>query len=222
MLETLAKWPGEVGEGWPSWAFDNHDAPRSVSRWAAAGRHGEFARMEAALLIALRGNVFIYQGQELALEQDEIPFELLQDPEAIANWPLTLSRDGVRTPMPWTAGAQGGFTSGVPWLPLSAGNIARAVAVQETEAGSQLHWMRAMVALRKRSAALRLGALENGVADGTLLGFDRVADGERVRCWFNLGVEPVALEAAEGKLLLAVNEASPAELPGYGAVFLKV
>ena len=125
-------WPcGVEGDGWPSWAFENHDAPRKLSRWCAPADAGRFARLKMALLIALRGNIILYQGEELGLMQDEIPFELLQDPEAIANWPLTLGRDGARTPMPWTSEPHGGFTSGRPWLPLSAGNIARCVAVQD-------------------------------------------------------------------------------------------
>lgn len=222
VLDTLAKWPGAPGEGWPSWAFDNHDAPRSVSRWAAPGLHAEFARMETALLVALRGNIFVYQGQELALEQDDIPFHLLQDPEAIANWPQTLSRDGVRTPLPWTSGAHGGFTSGTPWLPLSQGNIMRAVAVQEADPGSQLHWTRAMLALRKASPALRMGRLEHGVAKGNLLGFDRVAGGEAWRCRFNLGVQPIPLTDAAGEVVLTVNGAAPTLLPAYGALFTRL
>ncbi len=55
------------------------------------------------LFTALRGNIILYQGEELGLAQIEIPYAQLQDPEAIANWPLTLSRDGARTPMPWVA-----------------------------------------------------------------------------------------------------------------------
>ena len=98
-----------------------------------------FARVKMALLLALRGNVILYQGEELGLRQDHIPFEQLQDPEAIANWPLTLSRDGARTPMPWRSDAPlGGFTTGQPWLPLSAQNLALAVASQQAESESLL------------------------------------------------------------------------------------
>jgi len=95
----MADWPGDRDEGWPSWAFENHDAPRAVSRWCKPEDVARFAPVKMALLLCLRGNPIIYQGEELGLEQDEIPFELLQDPEAIANWPLTLSRDGARTPI---------------------------------------------------------------------------------------------------------------------------
>ncbi|MDE2404787.1 MAG: DUF3459 domain-containing protein [Sphingomonadales bacterium] len=222
VAKTQRAWPGAPGEGWPSWAFENHDAPRSVSRWCAPGDIPAFARLATALLCCLRGNVFLYQGQELALEQDEIPFALLQDPEAIANWPLTLSRDGVRTPIPWDAAApHGGFTTGTPWLPLSAANITRAVAAQEADAESQLHFTRAMLALRKAHPALRLGTFADCRTKGDLLAFDRVHDGETLRCAFNLGTKPVAHAAPAGAVLLAVNGADAAHLPPYGARIVK-
>jgi alpha-glucosidase len=124
-----------------------------------AEERAAFAPLKKMLLLALRGNVILYQGEELGLVQDDIPFELLQDPEAIANWPLTLSRDGVRTPMPWRADApNGGFTTGTPWLPMGAENLSRAVDVQEAEPTSLLHWTRNLLALRRarpRCASVR-------------------------------------------------------------------
>ncbi|MBU6267216.1 MAG: DUF3459 domain-containing protein [Sphingomonadales bacterium] len=222
VAKTQRNWPGAEGEGWPSWAFENHDAPRSVSRWCAPGDIPAFARMATALLACLRGNVFLYQGQELAVEQDVIPFELLQDPEAIANWPLTLGRDGVRTPMPWDADARhGGFTSGTPWLPLSAGNIARAVNAQEADPASQLHFTRRVLALRKAHPALRRGAFANCRTRGGLLAFDRVHDGETLHCAFNLGTVAVAYAAPMGEVVLAVNGAIGDGLPGYGALIVR-
>ena len=102
VARTLA---GGAGFGWPSWAFSNHDAPRAISRWADPAHAATYARMAMLLLVALRGNIFLYQGDELGLTQVEIGYDDLRDPEAIANWPLTLSRDGARTPMPWMADA---------------------------------------------------------------------------------------------------------------------
>ena len=220
IAEAVERW--STGGGWPSWAFENHDAPRAVSRWCEAEHRDDFARMKMALLLALRGNVIIYQGEELGLEQDEIPFELLQDPEAIANWPLTLSRDGVRTPMPWRDEPLGGFTTGKPWLPLSAANTARAVARQDGDDFSLLAETRRLLALRKTTPALRLGDLENLVAEGNFLSFDRVFEDQRVKCLFNLGAEPIGLPdfAGEPHALLALNEASPRNLPGFGALYL--
>lgn len=223
VVGALAQWTGApdgegLSEGWPSWAFENHDAPRHISRWADEEHRGAFARMSAALLVALRGNVFLYQGQELALEQDEIPFHLLKDPEAIANWPLTLSRDGVRTPMPWDGHAfHAGFTTGAPWLPLSPVNTAKAVDIQEADPDSHLHWMRAMLALRQAHAALRLGAMADEVADGPLLSFTRSLGEERIACVFNLSAGAVEHAAPEGETLLAVNGAQGGVLPAFAA-----
>ena len=232
---ALAQWHGHAGrhrddkglhQGWPSWAFENHDAPRCVSRWAVAADRPAFARVAMALLMALRGNAFVYQGQELGLEQDDIPFELLQDPEAIANWPLTLSRDGCRTPMPWSPGhAQGGFTTGTPWLPLSAGNIAKGVSGQESDEGSLLHLTRAVIAARRASAVMRHGGHKLLVAEVGLVAFRRTLGGESVVCVFNLSTEAVDWPEdvpVEGEVLLAVNGASAGALPGFGGVWLKI
>ena len=115
IADAVAKWPDEPGMGWPSWAFENHDAPRALSRWCLPEHREAFGRMKAVLFATLRGNIIVYQGEELGLTQVDIPFEQLQDPEAIANWPLTLSRDGARTPMPWLVqSGEGGFTTGRP------------------------------------------------------------------------------------------------------------
>lgn len=220
VVETMAGWPGHPGEGWPSWAFENHDAPRAVSRWCAPEHKARYARMKIALLAALRGNIILFEGEELGLEQDHIPFELLQDPEAIANYPLTLSRDGVRTPMPWRNEPLGGFTTGTPWLPLSPANTARAVAVQKSDPDSQLALTRQLLALRRSAPALRAGALEHCQADGTLLRFDRVDAGKRISCLFNLGPNPIPCPTAAGDIMLSINDADLKILPGYSALYL--
>ncbi|MBB4098739.1 alpha-amylase family glycosyl hydrolase [Sphingomonas kyeonggiensis] len=184
--EALENW--HSGGSWPSWAFENHDAPRAVSRWAAPGQADAFARMKMLLLAALRGNIFLYYGEELGLDQVEIAFEDLQDPEAIANWPRTLSRDGARTPMPWEAQApQLGFTSGKPWLPVGPNHATLAIDVQNADAGSLLAWTRQVLALRNGSPALRTGDIAFLDAPADLLAFEREGEGERLLCLFNLG-----------------------------------
>ena len=61
VCSALSQWPADEGVGWPSWAFENHDAPRAISRWLAPGHdpsmQAAFARMKIALLAALRGNI---------------------------------------------------------------------------------------------------------------------------------------------------------------------
>ena len=224
VASALGEWPDRPGTGWPSWAFENHDAPRALSRWCAPEQRDAFARLKVMLLAALRGNVILYQGEELGLTQVDIPFDQLQDPEAIANWPLTLSRDGARTPLPWTAQDEhGGFTSGQPWLPLGAENMARAVDRQEADPASLLHLTRRMIALRAAHPALRTGTCEVLLADSARLVLRRAAAGGTILAVFNLSDADAAwpAEAGEGgELIEGVNGAQPGRLPPFGAVLV--
>ena len=220
---ALAQWPDDEGVGWPSWAFENHDAPRALSRWCAPQHRDAFARMKMVLLASLRGNVILYQGEELGLTQVEIPFDQLHDPEAIANWPLTLSRDGARTPMPWDgAAADGGFGSDTPWLPLGDENLARAVDAQRGDPASLFALTRTLLAQRAAHPALRHGTVAECHADGALLVLEREHASERVRCLLNFSDTPLALEPgmAAGETLVAVNDATTTHLPPFGATMV--
>ena len=219
VAEALDGWPQTSGEGWPSWAFENHDAPRAVSRWVHPAHAPAFARLKALLLLCLRGNVFLYYGEELGLTQVDVPFDRLRDPEAIANWPLTLSRDGARTPMPWAADAPNlGFSAAEPWLPIGPDHAALAVDAQEADPDSLLHLTRRLVQLRRDHPALRHGALRIVEAGDAVLAFEREADGGLLLCAFNLSPEPAAWTLDGWTIVETVNDAAPGHLPPYGAL----
>ncbi|MYE87330.1 MAG: alpha-glucosidase [Gammaproteobacteria bacterium] len=187
---VLGNWSGASGEGWPSWAFSNHDAPRVASRWLQQLDASHRTKLLALLLIALRGNALIYQGEELGLPQAEIPFDRIQDPEAKNNWPQTLGRDGARTPMPWQHHETGaGFSQAEPWLPMPEAHRRLAVDGQLADPESTLHFFRRAIGLRNSSAALRRGALQFLDA-GELLAFVRQSGGQLALCVFNLTAEP--------------------------------
>ncbi|MFD1787121.1 alpha-glucosidase [Sphingomonas floccifaciens] len=199
VAEAVEAWPDTPGIGWPSWAFENHDAPRAVSRWAGDRDAHAFAAMKLLLLACLRGTIILYYGEELGLTQVDVPFERLQDPEAIANWPLTLSRDGARTPMPWRGDAPGfGFSTADPWLPTGPDHGALAVDRQESDDASLLNLTRRLLKLRHASDALMLGDMTILTASDDVLVFERRAPGEVLRCAFNFGTQSVDL-APEGK-----------------------
>jgi alpha-glucosidase len=204
-----AMWPDQQGEGWPSWTFSNHDAPRAVSRWAKGRDEKAFSEMALLLLMCLRGNVFVYQGEELGLPQAEVPFERLVDPEAIANWPQTLGRDGARTPMPWVASApNAGFSTAEPWLPVDPRHLPLSVDAQEADPTSVLHAARRIIALRQAHPALRTGGLEIESAGDLVIfrRFERAEGGERLLCAFNLGFEAVDWSPPAGaRRIAAVN-----------------
>ena len=225
VADALEAWPEDGTTGWPSWAFENHDAPRAISRWCEPGQRDAFGRLKTLLLASLRGNIILYQGEELGLVQDDIPFELLQDPEAIANWPLTLSRDGVRTPLPWQAQDEhGGFTTASPWLPLSAQNLARAIDRQEADPASLLAFTRQALALRRAHPALRCGDCQVLRADEDRLVLRRRSGQQSIVAIFNLAATEVAWPAEvtlAGPVLAAANGATPGHLPAFGALLLE-
>lgn len=212
IAELMAPWQqGPGARAWPSWAFSNHDVPRVASRWAGAAATPQRCQQLIALLLCLRGTVFLYQGEELGLTQSDVPFEQLQDPFGKNNWPIHKGRDGCRTPMPWRADAPTfGFTAGTPWLPADAGFRDRAVDLQEADPGSTLNFTRRMIALRRAHAALRLGSFEPLVADDTMLVVRRRYGRDRLLAAFNLGGLPRSLPLpgpSGAEPLLALGEA---------------
>ncbi|HST92501.1 MAG TPA: alpha-amylase family glycosyl hydrolase, partial [Brevundimonas sp.] len=222
--EGVEAWDGQAGQGWPSWTFSNHDAPRAVSRWAEGRDPSAFAEMAMLLLMTVRGNAFIYQGEELALPQGEVPFERLVDPEAIANWPQTLGRDGARTPIPWQADQPvAGFSAAEPWLPLDARHVALAVDRQDSDRASMLHATRRLVALRKAHLALARGEMRLLDSAGEVLCFERNLGDERLLCVFNLGHHPAPWTRPSGFSVVEqvnMDAASPGLLPPMAGLVL--
>ena len=213
-VEASAKlWDQSEGEGWPSWAFSNHDAPRAVTRWADSAHLDDMARLYMMLLLTLRGNPIIYQGEELGLPQASVPFSNLKDPEAILNWPKTLGRDGARTPMPWQSDKRhAGFSNAEPWLPMDPDHAALAIDRQQGN-DSMLRFTADTLAKRKRHSALLHGEMSFGAtrSNDVLMVFRKNGD-ELVTAIFNFGNEPFLLPEGlvpEGDLLLssrALNE----------------
>jgi alpha-glucosidase len=198
--DALGAWTDAPREGWPSWAFSNHDAPRVASRWRRGVDARRGAMLFALILASLRGNVFLYQGEELGLPQSTLRFEDLKDPEAFANWPLTLGRDGARTPLPWTAEApHAGFTSGKPWLPVDPQHVGLAIESQEKDPNSVLNFTRKLLAIRAASAALRTGDIIFHDAPAGGLVFTRRCEDEEFLCAFNLGDAPLDWRPDQGE-----------------------
>ena len=154
------------------------------------------ARVTMLLLACLRGNIFIYQGEELGLPQAHVPFEQLKDPEAIANWPLTLGRDGARTPIPWRSNM---VPSSHAWLPIAAEHLALAVDRQEHDPHSQLAFTRRVLALRTVSSALLTGTMTIVEASDAILAFERTTATQRLLCVFNLGHDARSWRPAEAE-----------------------
>lgn len=163
-FETQAK----MGDfGFVSNIIENHDEPRGVSHYIPEGDCCDTSKkMLAALNFMLRGLPFIYQGQELGMEN--IPFKSIDEvddistldeykvaldagltPEAALKAVACRSRDNARTPMQWTGEENAGFTAGTPWLRVNSNYTAINVEKETIDPNSVLNFYKKLIALRK-------------------------------------------------------------------------
>lgn len=127
-------------------ASDNHDKPRSVSRFGKNST--QVARAIIVLLATLPGNPTFYQGQELGLPSAKLPRRIATDPD---------DRDQSRTPIPWNSSVNGGFSTKEPWLPVPEEHIKLNIESQTDALGSTLELTRACLNLRKQFSWLAFG-----------------------------------------------------------------
>jgi alpha-glucosidase len=225
--EALSSW--STAAGWPSWSLGNHDVDRVASRLALSGDRRQ-ADILLAVLICLRGTIFLYQGEELALPQARVPFDRLRDPFAIAAYTGGSGRDGARTPMPWTAvGPAAGFSDVADtWLPVDEAHRPLAVAEQEANPASTLHFVRRALSLRRGCEALREGTANVRAMPPGVLGFERVSETETLLCLFELSGRVASVATPPGAHVLerfheevSIQSAS-VTLPAYGGVVLRL
>ncbi|WKE65201.1 alpha-glucosidase family protein [Gallaecimonas kandeliae] len=228
---TVEGLEAKMTQGWPCWAISNHDVQRVVTRWGGAAPPAHMASMLTALVCSLRGSVCVYQGEELGLAEADVAFEDLQDPYGITFWPQFKGRDGCRTPMPWTGGEHGGFSTAKPWLPVPDDHRSKAVALQEGQHDSTLASFRTFMAWRKTQAALVLGEIRFLDCPEPVLAFVREHEGKQVLVAFNLSDAQVevtlpiegGLKPLSGHgLLEGLAEGKALRLPSYGSFFAEL
>ena len=176
LRETIEQLESQMGDGWPCWAIGNHDVQRVVTRWGKKNS-SRFTKMLFALLGSIRGTVCSYQGDELGLEEADIPFERLQDPYGITFWPKFKGRDGCRTPMPWQKNqVNSGFSNGVPWLPIPSSHTCKAIDVQDGDPSSALNCYRAFNQWRRSIPLLQHGDIQFLDTEEPVLAFVRASN----------------------------------------------
>ena len=183
---------------WPNYVLGNHDEVRIATRYGERR-----ARLATTMLLTLRGTPTLYYGDELGMVQADIPAEDQQDP-----WGRRqpgLGRDGCRTPMQWTAGVYGGFSTVSPWLGAVDPDGTTNVETQLADPGSMLNLTRRLLEVRRDSEALRVGSYE-AITDlpDTVFAYRRRVAGEIVCVYLNFEDQPVRV-AAEGEVLVATR-----------------
>ena len=223
VADILQAWSNQSGNSWPSWAFSNHDVVRAHSRWLQELSPKHRASLITLFLISLRGNIFLYQGEELGLPQADLSLDDVKDPEALRNWPHTLGRDGARTPMPWHSTEENaGFSSARPWLPISDDHLSHA---SDSPLGGEIRdVVTQLLSLRRESPCLKWGDLVDIKSDGDTVSYARTTGEQRLNVFFNFSGDPVRLGLINTSSVLAMVSADgfsaefPEELPPWSGI----
>ena len=233
---SIRKWYKTLPkEGWPCNVLSNHDLLRSYNRFKFRRNKLAKAKIEALLLLTLKGTPFVYYGEEIGQANHQLKRKELQDPLGKKYWPFFSGRDPARTPMQWGTGPHAGFSSVAPWLPANLSNAKKdgANVAEQTQAQySLLNLYRRLIQLRKKHKALSAGtwtAIQKG--GNGIIAYWRVTEEESflVVLNFRRSVKKVQLPAGEFELKFSINKPSlkqklyqsAFEIEAFGGIILK-
>lgn len=196
--------------------IENHDEPRGVSRFLPEyARNPLGTKMLGTVSVLLRGIPFIYQGQEIGMQNavwndvkeyndintiDQYNLAIsagLSDKEALAVC-SKMSRDNARTPVQWSDSDNAGFTTGTPWLKVNSNYNDINVQNQENDPDSVLNYYRKLVATRKSpeyKEVFTYGVFEPAYEDTEyVMAYYRVSDNQRILVAANFGKDAKTIE----------------------------
>ena len=177
LKNILFSWQTGMSEhnAWNAVFWCNHDQPRVVSRFGDEGEYwAPSAKMLGTVVHCLRGTPYVYQGEEIGMTNAGFTsLEQYQDVESINHYHILRarglhedsvydilrvhSRDNSRTPMQWDAGAQGGFTTGTPWISVNPNHTRINAAAQVGNPDSVFTHYQKLIALRKQYDVIAYG-----------------------------------------------------------------
>ena len=194
---SFGRWQAGLAEhGWNSLYWNNHDQPRSVSRFGDDRNYRVLsAKLLATVLHLHRGTPYVYQGDEIGMTN--APFASIddfddiesrnhytaavaagEDPETVLEAMRHMSRDNARTPMQWNDSPNAGFTTGTPWLPVNPNYRQINVAEAIDDPNSIFHYFRQVIALRHADPVVAYGDFTMLLPDDELVyAYTRALDG---------------------------------------------
>ncbi|WP_423783673.1 glycoside hydrolase family 13 protein [Gibbsiella quercinecans] len=203
---------GSGANGWNTSFLSNHDNPRAVShfgddspRWRVAS-----AKALATMMLTQRATPFLYQGDELGMTN--YPFQRVEDFEDVeirGQWRDLVatgkvpaqeylqnvrqtSRDNARTPMQWNTEANGGFTTGKPWLAVNPNYAQINAAAQQHDPDSVYNYHRRLIALRSQTPALIYGEFKDiDPANAQVFAYTRTLGDQRYLVVINFSEQPL-------------------------------
>lgn len=239
------------GVGFFSNIIENHDEPRGVSRYIPEGDVNNTSKKAlATVMFMLKGLPFIYQGQEIGMENVKFnSIDEIDDISTLDEYQVTLdagysseealkivsrySRDNARTPFQWNEKDNAGFTTGTPWLRVNPNYTDINLESQKNDSDSVFQFYRKLIALRKNPDYKE--TVVYGVTTplwterDNLMAFTRTAEGQTLLVAANFQNEPqtIALDAPYKKVLLnnypdVSGSETEVTLKGYQAIILEL
>ena len=238
--------------GFLSNIIENHDEPRGVCRYIPEGDLNDTSKKAlAAVYFFLRGIPFIYQGQEIGLEN--CPFESIDQLDDISSKDeykvcrdagyseeesmkllRVYSRENARTPVQWSDAENAGFSTHKPWMIVNPNYKEINLAKQKDDSNSVYAFYKKMIALYKDPAyheTLTFGRFEPYQRETkNLIAYFRKGEGQTLLVLANFQNEPqtVVLPEAAGNVILNncasvdVDDDSRITLAGYQAVIIEL
>ncbi|MBU1141540.1 MAG: alpha-glucosidase [Firmicutes bacterium] len=217
-MKVISKWQEQAY--WNANYLENHDQPRSVSRFGDDHKYRvESAKMLATLNLTLKGTPYIYEGQEIGMTNgdftsmdeykdieshriNELAKKLMFPKKIRFNMIKKTSRDNARTPMQWTK--SGGFTKGVPWLKVNANTKTINVEDSLKDKNSIYHHYHKLIKIRKTSDALLNGSFKPLYSKKSIFIFSRASEKESYIIISNMSKKKNRIPIIfEGKILLS-------------------
>ena len=219
-INTIVKWQNTLE--WSANYLENHDQPRSVSRFGDEGEfYEESAKMLSTMLLTLKGTPYIHQGQEIAMTN--CPFPTLDDIKDIESHNIyktakklgipkpirtkmimKKSRDHGRTPMQWNNSKNAGFTSGEPWLMVNPNYKTVNVESQVDDNNSILNYYKKLISLRKTDDVLIYGSFKERFTSKDLFIYEREFNNKKYLILLNFSAKEIKLkDKVTGQVLIS-------------------
>ena len=238
LMRILTKW--QEGLPWNSCYFENHDQPRSVTRFTEGGEYREVgAKMLLGLLFSLRGTTYVYQGQEIGMTNgafdslDEIMDIESHNVDKMAKklgiiqpfrWRMIkkTSRDNARTPMQWSAEKNAGFTSGKPWLKLHPNYTEVNVESDLKKEDGVIAFFKAVNEYKKSSEIMKEGSFKELHRGRRVYAFVREYEGKKLTAICNFSTKSSSYPVnVVGKRVLSNYSAESKKLRPYEFVLIE-
>ena len=203
-------------KGWPCFFLSNHDIGRSVGRTILSFYKHSKAKLHATLLLTLKGTPFVYYGDEIGMENTDIPKHKIRDLYGKLFYPFYKGRDGARTPMQWNDTDFAGFSMVEPFLPINNNHKSINVETSSKDEKSVYATYKKLIKLRNQHPVLQSGEIKfMNKGDKNVLIYSRYSENKKIVVFLNFGFLPKKIKNTEvSTILFSTHEKNNKEIEG--------